>query len=235
MLKILNLNLWNYNNFEKRKPFIIDFIKKHKPDIIIFQEVRDDLEFNKEGENQAKQINKSLKFPFELFCPVTDKRNERPEKYKLQCLEGTAILSKFPIMNHEIIQLKKYDDCIYSRGNVCFKIKAEKEIDFIAVHFAPNEIHSKLDLKETLDYVEKKKISSIIVGDFNFIDSNLLFDLTKENFMSSYEFKNYISYPKANFTLDYILIPNEFSFRSFQCLGTNLSDHKVLIAEIELK
>ena len=57
MVKVLNLNLWNYNNFEERKPKIIAFIKKHNPDIIVFQEVRDDLQFNKKGNNQAKQLN----------------------------------------------------------------------------------------------------------------------------------------------------------------------------------
>jgi exonuclease III len=55
-MKILNLNLWNYNDFGKRKPLIVDFLKKHNSDIITMQEVRDDLRFNSKGDNQAKQI-----------------------------------------------------------------------------------------------------------------------------------------------------------------------------------
>ena len=34
MVKVLNLNLWNYNNFEERKPKIIAFIKPKTRNII---------------------------------------------------------------------------------------------------------------------------------------------------------------------------------------------------------
>ena len=162
MVKVLNLNLWNYNDFEERKPKVIKFIKKHDPDVIVLQEVRDDLQFNEEGNNQAKQLNESLGYPHLLFYPVTDKRNERPEKYKLQCFEGTAVLSKFPIIKSEEKLLKKHKDDMYHCGNLYFKIKAEKEIDFIAVHFSPNELFSLLHLIETLKYADEKKIKPII-------------------------------------------------------------------------
>ena len=60
MTKIFDLNLWNYNNFEERKPRIIEAIKQYNPDIIAFQEVRDDLRFNSRGYNQARQLNTKL-------------------------------------------------------------------------------------------------------------------------------------------------------------------------------
>jgi endonuclease/exonuclease/phosphatase family metal-dependent hydrolase len=48
------------------------------------------------------------------------------------------------------------------------------------------------------------------------------------------KYKRYLSYPPANYTLDYILIPKKFKFKSFDCLGENLSDHKALVAEIKI-
>src|SRR3989344_9682137 len=106
-MKILNLNLWNYNNFDSRKSKIIKFIKKNNPDLVTLQEVRDDIKFNKKGNNQAKQLNRELNYPYYEFYPVTDKRKERPKKYKNYCIEGIAILSKFPILKVERKKLKK--------------------------------------------------------------------------------------------------------------------------------
>lgn len=233
-MKILNLNLWNYNKWGERKLKIVKFIKKHNPDIIILQEVRDDLKFNKKGYNQAKQLNRKLNYPHYAFYPVTDKRKERPEKYQRRCIEGSAILSKFPILKIEKKKLKKHREDRYNCGNLYVKLKAKKIIDLIVVHFSNSSYFSLLHLIETLKYIEKKKIKPIIVGDFNIIDSYVLHDLTKDEYKSSLKFKKYISYPPANYTLDYILIPKKFKFKSFECLGTNLSDHKALVANIKI-
>jgi len=233
MIKVLNLNLWNYNNFDERKPKIIAFIKEHNPDIVVLQEVRDDLQFNKRGDNQAKQINRELNFPYLLFYPITDKRKERPEKYKLRCIEGTAILSKFPIVKIDKKKLKKQKDDKYFCGNLYFRIKTPELIDFIAVHFSPNELFGKLHLIETLDYIKKKKIKPIIIGDFNIINYDTISSLTSKDYNNSMQYKSYISYPKGGFTLDYILIPKKYRFKAFKCEGSNISDHKALIAEIE--
>ena len=234
MVKILNLNLWNYNEFNTRKPKIINCIKRQNPDIIAFQEIRDDIQFNKKGDNQAKQLNRELKYPYYEFYPVTDKRKERPEKYKNYCIEGTAVLSKFPILKVEKNKLEKQEEDRYTCGNLYVQIKAEKIIDIIVVHFSNTDLYSLLHLLETLKYIKEKKIKPIILGDFNIRHPDWLHDITEEEYLSSMKYKKYISYPPAKYTLDYILIPKKFKFKSFDCLGENLSDHKVLIAEINV-
>jgi endonuclease/exonuclease/phosphatase family metal-dependent hydrolase len=233
-MKILNLNLWNYSKWKERKLNIIKFIKKQNPDVVTFQEVRDDIKFNKKGENQAKQLNRELNYPYYVFYKVTDKRKERPEKYKNYCIEGTAVLSKYPILNVRKEKLRKHKDDRYTCGNLHIKLKAEKIIDLIVVHFSNSNYFSLLHLLETLKYIEKEKIEPIIVGDFNIIDSYILHDLTEDVYKSSLKFKKYLSYPPANYTLDYILIPKKFKFKSFDCLGANLSDHKALVANIKI-
>ncbi|MAH51366.1 hypothetical protein CMI37_36455 [Candidatus Pacearchaeota archaeon] len=233
-IKILDLNLWNYNNWGERKPKIIKFIKKHNPDVVALQEVRDDVKFNKKGNNQAKQLNRELKYLYYAFYPVTDKRKERPEQYKRRCMEGTAILSKYPILKIERKRLRKHHDDRYTCGNLYVKLKAQKIIDLIVVHFSNSSYFSLLHLLETLRYIKKKGIKPIIVGDFNIIDSYVLHEITEEDYKSSLSFKEYLSYPPANYTLDYILIPKEFEFKSFKCLGKDISDHKALVAEINI-
>jgi len=80
MIKIFNLNLWNYTNWKERELKILEIIKKQNPDVITLQEVRDDIQFNKKRDNQAKQLNRELNYPYYAFYPVTDKQKERPEK-----------------------------------------------------------------------------------------------------------------------------------------------------------
>lgn len=234
-LKILNLNIWNYTNFQERKPKIINFIKKNNPDVIVLQEVRDDIQFNKKGDNQAKQLNKELNYPEYAFYPVADKQKERPEKYKNYCIEGTAILSKFPIVKTEKIKLKKHPEDRYSSGNLYVQIKTERKVvDILGVHFSNSDLFSLLHLIETLKWINNRKIKPIIVGDFNMWHNDWLNDLTEENYTSSMKFKEYISYPLRKWTLDYILIPKNFKFKSFECVEEELSDHRALTAEINI-
>ena len=234
MIKIFNLNLWNYTNWKERELKILEIIKKQNPDVITLQEVRDDIQFNKKGDNQAKQLNRELNYPYYAFYPVTDKQKERPEKYKDYCIDGTAVLSKFPILKVERKKLQKHKQDRYTCGNLYAKIKAEKIIDLIVVHFSNSNYFSLLHLLETLKDVKKRGIKPIIIGDFNIIDSYVLHELTENEFYSSLKFKKYISYPTKNETLDYVLIPKKFKFRSFECLTDNLSDHRALVVKIKI-
>ncbi|MBS3146815.1 endonuclease/exonuclease/phosphatase family protein [Candidatus Woesearchaeota archaeon] len=234
MIKIFNLNLWNYTNWKERELKILEIIKKQNPDVITLQEVRDDIQFNKKGDNQAKQLNRELNYPYYAFYPVTDKQKERPEKYKNYCIDGTAVLSKFPILKVERKKLQKHKQDRYTCGNLYAKIKAEKIIDLIVVHFSNSNYFSLLHLLETLKDVKKRGIKPIIIGDFNIIDSYVLHELTENEFYSSLKFKKYISYPTKNETLDYVLIPKKFKFRSFECLTDNLSDHRALVVKIKI-
>ncbi|MDP7521004.1 MAG: endonuclease/exonuclease/phosphatase family protein [Candidatus Pacearchaeota archaeon] len=235
-IKILNLNIWNYTNWDKRKPKIAKFIKKYNPDVVFFQEIRDDTKFNKKGDNQAKQLNRELNYPSYVFYSQTDKRKERPGKYKRFCIEGTAILSKFPIIKTEKEMLTKHKNDKYNCGNLFARLRVKnKFVDIINVHFSNSEYFSLLHLLETLKQVEKKKIKPIIAGDFNMHEYKVLHDLTKEDYESSMNYKKYMSYPLRKWTLDYILIPKKYKFKSFECAGKDISDHKSLIAEVEIK
>ncbi|MBT4377155.1 endonuclease/exonuclease/phosphatase family protein [archaeon] len=234
MVKILNLNIWNYNHFEERKSKIINFIKKHNPDVVVLQEVRDHVKFNKKGDDQSKQLNRELNYPYLVYYPVTDKRKERPEKYKELCIEGTAILSKFKILNVREEMLAKHKEDRYNCGNLHVKIKAEKTFDLIAVHFSNSDLFSLLHLIETLKYVKEKKIKPILIGDFNIKHPEYLSQAIYGNYVSSYDYKKYLSYPAANYTLDYVVIPKEFKFKSLKCLGRGLSDHMALLTEVDL-
>jgi len=235
MVKILSFNLWNYENYNERKPKIIGFIKKQDPDLVVFQEIRDDALYNKKGENQLKNLNRELGYPHELFYPVTDKRKERPEKYRCRCIEGTGVLSKYPLKKIETKKLEKQPEDRYTCGNIHVRVQiGKKAVDLVAVHFSNSDLYSLLHLIETMSWVRKKKITPIIAGDFNMRHPKWLGEITGEEYKNSYQYKKYISYPRAKFTLDYIVIPKKYFFKKVECKHLNLSDHKPLLAEVKL-
>lgn len=231
-MKILNLNLWNYNNFDKRKSNIIKFIKNHNPDIVTFQEVRDDLRFNSKGNNQAKLLNKILGFKHCIFRKTMNVNQINNTPKNPDCFEGLAILSNIPVLEVKKKKLKQYPDDKFTRGILHIKIKNNQLKDIFVVHYSPNDLFSKLHLQETLDYAKKLDIKPLIIGDFNIRYPKIIYDLIDENYVCSRQIKRYISYPPAKYTLDYFVIPTNIKLKSFECLGSNISDHKALLLEI---
>jgi len=229
-MKILNLNIQGYNNFNKRKPKIVKFIQKHNPDIITLQEVRDDLRFNKKGNNQAKQLQKEINYPFCLFMKTMDINKVNKTMNNPKCFEGIAVISKHPIIKTIKKKLKKHQRDEYTRGILYVRIN---KMDIFVVHFSPDDLFSKLHLIETLKYIKQKNILPIIIGDFNIRKKYIIKSVLSKEYISSSNIKKYISYPPAKYTLDYIIIPKDLRFKSFACIGNELSDHKALVAEIE--
>ena len=238
-IRILNLNIWGYNNFDTRKKLIVDSIKKHDPDIITFQEVRDDSRMSKPGDNQLKQLNQSLKYKYSKFFEtmnvnhvneITNDPKYDPSNPRVR--EGLGILSKQRVVKSRGFMLNRHKNDGYPRGILWTRLA--NNVDVVAVHYSFNDLFSKLHLEETLEIIKKNQLNAIIVGDFNILNQEIINSVaSKEYRISSNEF-NYVSFTPKNETLDYILIPKPYKFKSFECIGTNLSDHKALLAEIEV-
>jgi endonuclease/exonuclease/phosphatase family metal-dependent hydrolase len=227
-MKILNLNLWNYNNWEERKPLIVDFLKKHNPDIVTMQEVRDDLRFNSKGENQAKQINNLLNYPHFKYIKTMDV-NKVNNLDNPPCYEGLAVLSKQSFLESQKFPLKKHPNDKFTRAILWVKMK---DLNLINVHYSPDDLFSKLHLEETLKFAKEKKMRPIIIGDFNIRHPSIVEETIGTDYVSTRSVKKYVSYPPAKYTLDYALIPKEIELKNFSCVGNNISDHKSIIIEI---
>ncbi len=231
-IKIFDLNLWNYNNFEERKPRIIDAIEKHDPDIIAFQEVRDDLRFNSKGYNQARQLNSKLGYKYFAFMKTMDVNKVNSRFQNPDCIEGLALLSKYPIAHVIRKRLKQHKEDKYTRGVLYARIKKEEEIDVCIIHFSPGGFFGKLHLEETLDYFAEKKLTPIILGDLNIDDLDFIISVASKDYYVGNEFNHCITLPETKRTIDDILIPRKYKFETFFCTGDDLSDHKALIAEV---
>lgn len=230
-MKILSLNIWNYHNFNSRKLKIIKLIKKYDPDVVVFQEVRDDRSKNIIDNDQLKQLNQELEYRYSYFLPVQNFKNKK--KLNHDCIEGLGICSKHPF-NKQFIELKKHPDDVFTRKALHTKVNFDKTIvNIINVHFSPNDLFARLHLEEVLEKQKNKK-KTVIIGDFNYPHKKSISRLSKENgFKSSSDF-DYISYPNDKCSYDYILISNDAEFRKFECINEEVSDHNALFSEIIL-
>lgn len=231
-MKIFHLNIWNYNNFDERKPKIIQLIKKQKPDIVTLNEVCDDIKLNNKGDNQLKQLNRELNYPYYALYDVDITHKYNYKKYRHYRVYSNAILSKYPILEVIKKKLKKHKNDKHQRGILYVKVKARRIFHIFIVHFSNQDAFSVLHLNETLNYAERKGIDPIIIGDFNMRNTESLLKLTGREYRNSFAYKKYFSYPSKKETLDYIVIPKKLRFKTFECLTDKVSDHRALVAEI---
>ncbi len=238
-LKIITINVWRYYEWEKRKKKLIAFLKKENADIVLFQEAASSEK--SDWENQIAEINEKLSYPsfaFEKLVKMT-KWHEEPIDYEMYY--GFGFLSKYKIKKSELIKLHHVTkDKDFGFMHIIVEIN-KKNFDFLSVHFENTDKGSRQQLKETLQWCEKKKIFPIIGGDFNMRDTSLLKKLANKRYEISYFVKNYFSFMPTKFsnnkepiTLDYIIVARDnFKIKNVQCVEDSPSDHKPIICEIE--
>ncbi|MCL5434218.1 MAG: endonuclease/exonuclease/phosphatase family protein [Candidatus Marsarchaeota archaeon] len=232
MLKLLNLNIWLYNNWEERMPKIADFIKEQKPDIVTLQEVMDDAKYNKYGDNTATQIARAAGMDNCIFYLSGNLQKESPQWIgDRRARAGEAILSKYPLAKIVKRKLKKHPDDRHHRGIVMARVMSEPHIDVMVVHFSNNELFSRLQMDEVLRYIRRSHIRPVIVGDFNMYPKDII-QVVPSDYTLSYALKKYVSFPSEGNTFDYIMIPKNMKFGSLECIDRGLSDHCALVAEI---
>lgn len=234
MLKLLDLNIGLYWNWEERKPKIVKLISEQNPDVVMLQEVMDDAKYNAYGCNQAKELARDLGFRYYAVYLSGNMQRESPQWVgDRRCRAGNAILSRYPLHNIAKKRLKKQPSDRHHRGIVYAEVLKGRRIGIIVVHFSNDDTLSVLHMKEVLAYARKKRIRPIIVGDFNIRKTENILALTPQDYLCSFSVKKYVSFPSKGETLDYILLPREMKLKKFECLSRNVSDHRALIASIE--
>ena len=233
MLKLLDLNIALYNDWDKRAPSIVDFIKEQRPDIVTLEEVMDDAKYNKYGNNQAVQIARATGFDHCAFYLSGNLQKESPQWVgDRRARAGDAILSKYALAKVVKKRLKRHPEDKHYRGIVKARVMSRPPIDLIVVHFSNNDLFSRLHMEEVVGYVRKAQIRPVIVGDFNMYPENML-RMVPEDYTLSYALKKYVSFPSEGNTFDYIMLPKGLKFKSMECIDGGLSDHSALVAEIE--
>lgn len=232
MISIFTLNLWRYYDFNSRLPNLVNVLMQKNPDIIFLQEVQIDTTFS--SFSQVEIIKKLLpQYIYSIHSTIYLKEFQQGKKLERPVQHGMAIISKYPIVNSFEYFLTNENSEKEPRSILCFDIAKESKIYYYAnIHFANKEEHARKQLIEFLNFTHERKEKRIMAGDFN------LYDLPKyssifNGYSLSYDYSPYISYPKDNWCLDYVMIPNDFSFTHLELIDEYLSDHKGLYTKIE--
>ncbi len=230
MIKLLTLNLWGFNDWSNRKNNITGILNELQPDIVALQEVRSDDKFFQEP--QSSIIAKLCDYKYRIYVPSHKKViTEGVEKRNVD--HGLALLSKYSILESEAIFLEKLPEDNEQAIIVLSKIKfKDKSLHICNVHFENNDRAAERQLKQTMNLMHDKGILPIILGDFNIYKLDNYKNIL-HNYRISTEFTPYVSYPKDNGTLDYIVIPdNGYDFDEVVCLKSYVSDHRAIFGKI---
>lgn len=225
-LSIFSLNLKGFSDWENRFPKIIKILMDKNPDIILFQEVR----FNPKGKERTALdiINEELWYPYKQYAKcfnfaedygkwiLINKETGKPDFIE----EWLGILSK-TLFSSSIIDLP-----IQKGSDRWPRIALQCDFDFFSlvnIHYSPSSSVS-------IQWNETPK-KDIIIWDFNM--KPLQIKEVQWKYNSSYDFKEYISYPSEGNTFDYCLL-KDWKFLNIEIFDEWISDHIWLYYEIEI-
>ncbi len=232
----MTLNLWGYNDWSSRESNILALIKKIDPDIITLQEVEIDSTYSELS--QSENIAKICGYEYHVFKPAFTRESSFEQKNTSDRIvtHGLAVLSKYPIISSQSYRLRKQRDFNEPCIALITNIDVDGHIlDLWNIHLANTDKHSDLHIRELMLLCSSRSRTPIIQGDFNIYN---LDDYSK-NILSKYclssEKLKYISMPKDNGTLDYIIIPvTKYKFEKVSCPTDYVSDHMAIVAFIEI-
>jgi len=154
---------------------------------------------------------------------------------------GTALLSRYPLKQSFSFTFSPSPPT-FSKGFVIATVPwpctQTKQTDIISLHldFSRNSIRKK-QVKKLIQVLKERRNSLIVMGDFNTdwkAENSVLQDIQKELNLKIYlpESEELISFPFTGKRLDWILISNDLSFKSYQVLPDIVSDHLMVRADI---
>ena len=160
---------------------------------------------------------------------------------------GTAILSGWPVSETLAYNFKPSPPTI-NKGFLLTRmtwkpdpaIDKEINIDIISVHldFSSQKVREK-QIAEMREQLSSRNNPLIILGDFNsnwFSKKSVIKRLAENGKLQAYKplADNLATYPGSGRRLDWILISSELEFVSYKVLPDRLSDHLMVVAEIQL-
>ena len=223
-MKLTTLNLQGFTDWHQREPKIVEYLKRESPDAIFFQEAVFLPELS--PYNQAQLVNKSLRYLFEHSTITRLQVGKDYPTYR----EGLTVLSKTPVVKTDAIILKKAPADEHNRIVQLIDIFVDGHtIKFANVHFSITDVtdFATAHLRETLEILQMRGETRIIIGDFNLSTLEGSKELWDKSYVSS-EQTPYITYPSMNKRTDYVLLPKNYSFQNSSVSDDSLSDHRAL-------
>jgi len=226
ILKLMSFNTQHCKNYITKKidyNEIINLINKYDVDIIGLNEIYG----LSKNINQASKISKTLKYNT-CFGIST---------HLLLLPYGNAIISKYPIISNEVIKIPypkiKTGNKYYEKRSI-LKVILNINNNILTIyitHLGLNKDEQENGINLLLN---SNKNKSIIMGDFNTDDSNMLKQLKKDFNDTTNE--DMYSFPskKPKRKYDYIFVSKDIKKISSYVLDEIISDHRPIYTEIDI-
>jgi endonuclease/exonuclease/phosphatase family metal-dependent hydrolase len=233
-LTLTTLNLQGFEQWDERKPRILEYLKRIDADVVVFQEAVFLPSIS--PHNQAQLLNQDLNYPYQVS---TISRLQASEEYPVY-REGLAIVSKYHIRSSDTLILKKAEGDEHNRILQLVDVWIDNTIIRIGhIHFSITDVidYATPQLEETLSILKARNEKRILIGDFNLSHLEETSHLWEGDYIASTDVP-YITYPnwhEGPKRTDYALIPKEYAFTSISVSEDGLSDHRALTVEIELE
>lgn len=231
---------------------ISEQIKKENADLIVLNEV----DFSSAWSfniNQAEYIAQKCGYSYRL-----EQKNMGVSVPFFSLYFGNAILSKFPIQNPKFIDFQPYSglEDIFAGNHDAFfcELKVPTGIvGIFGIHFEYRSETVRVRCAKILAEMSSElKTPVIILGDFNSTPSNMAHSKVSENGKNAmsllFDEKKFISYlensenkkpfytfpsEKPNSLIDWIIGKRIKAFTNPRNIKSNLSDHLMIVAEVE--
>ena len=168
-LKIMTFNIWNYNRpWKKRRKLIAKLVTSEMPDIIGFQEIRNDVLLNEEGRNQIEQLAEDIGSDYAFVYQPAMVYSVYPRKE-----EGLAVMSRYPILesnctflSRDPTDVKDYEQRIVLQAKIELPIG---HLNFFNTHLSRSHAARLRTILEIYRYVSsfESELPKVLVGDFN--------------------------------------------------------------------
>lgn len=154
---------------------------------------------------------------------------------------GNAILTRLPLLEHEVIHIPDPETRAYT-GHYehrvilrCVLDAGEKKLTVLCTHFGLNSDEQQLAVKAVLDIAAKESNPVLLMGDLNLTpdapELKPLYEVFEDTCALDPSILTFPSdVPKIK--IDYIFYTKPVKAESVVCLDTQNSDHRPLIAEI---
>lgn len=235
-MKIMSYNIQSCRDYITRKfdpTKVITVIQDYEPDILGLNEVRSEKLVETSDPswfNQTKTISDAIGYKYYFFA----------EAIKLQGYYGNAIISKYPILNPEIIPIPDpliKDEDVYYESRCILKCNVNNYLVLIT-HLGLAEKERELGIsllkKIILENIDQK---IILMGDFNMEEHHpLIEEISNILTNSSTKFKTkLLSFPSINpvSKIDYIFTSANIKVISSNIINKVASDHFPIVANIK--
>jgi endonuclease/exonuclease/phosphatase family metal-dependent hydrolase len=231
-MRIVSLNLRGFVDWDARLPLIVDYLKRQKPSVALFQEVvylpdhapRPQLDLLAEALATA-----GAGFAHSHSSVSRLQSSTQYGAYR----EGLGILSSLPVTSSETIILLREEGDPHNRLVQFFDVRdSDTTWKFANVHLSIRDDFAIHQLEEVLSMMDARGEKRIVGGDFNtnFLERHA--HLWRDGYVLTTEIEKYVSFVASDQANDYFLVPKEYELTAIAVSGDGLSDHRALSVEI---